>query len=136
MGPRNWTPDLAAKFLRMQALELSHHVGDLDLTKVVDRCWDLAHFYVCGTVDDAQTHHLVVQIAADLAREPEYVSIFEEGQPESVGIALAHRHCREICGVVGGRNRNCVDGDYSPSKPLTKTARRSGVAASLFAGHP
>ena len=138
-GAREWTADLAAECLRTQAVELSHHLGDLDVTDVLMHCWALAQFFVSGQVDESGIRHLIVRIVADLSRDAEYVCIHEDSQPESLALMMAYSHwhlIRAVRGVFGGQIRSRLDGDYSPSKPLAKAPRRSGPVASLFSEHP
>ena len=89
-GAREWAADLAAEYLRTQAVEFSHHLGDLDATDVLVHCWELAQFFVARQVDDEGIRHLVVRIVADLSRDAEYVCIYEDCQPDSLAVDMAH----------------------------------------------
>lgn len=135
---REWTMDLALSCLRTQAVEFSHHLGDLEITDMIDRFWDLARFFCADSVDSSGTRHLVVRIVATLARDPCYVCIHEDSLAEGEAVALGHHHWRLIrgaCGTQGGQSRSRSDGDYSPSKPLAK-ARRLVEPASLLHESP
>lgn len=138
-GDRDWTLDLALSTLRAQAMEFSHHVNDLEVTDVIGRLWDLAHFFLePGSADASGTRHLVVRIVADLARDPLYVCIHEDVLSEQEAVAMGHRHwrmLRDACSSTGGRIRSRSDGDYSPSKPLAKAPRKA-EPASTSTGHP
>ena len=139
LGARVWTPDLAVDCLRTQAVEFSHHLGDLDVTNVLVHYWELAQFFVFGQVDEASIRHLIVCIVADLSRNAEYVCIHEDSQSESLALMMAHSHwnlIKAVRGVFKGQICNCLDGDYSPSKPVAKAPQRSGLVASLFFEHP
>ena len=68
---------------------------------------------------------MIVRIVADLSREAEYVCIHEDSQPKSEALIMAHDHwhlIRATTGVLGGQICSRLDRDYSPSKPLAKTA--------------
>ena len=77
-GARVWTADLAADCLRTQAVEFSHHLGDLDVTNVLMHCWGLAQFFVLGQVDEIGIKHLIISIVADLSKDANYVCIHED----------------------------------------------------------
>ena len=81
-GSREWTTDLVSELLREQAVEFSHHLGDLDVIDVLASYWALAQFYVAGQVDNTGVRHLVVRVVEDLSHAPEYVCIFEDNQSE------------------------------------------------------
>ena len=100
-----WTADLEAECLRTQAVEFSHHLGDLDVTDVLMHCWALAQFFVFGQVDESGIRHLIVRIVTDLLRDAEYVCIHEDSQPESLALMMAYLHwhlIRVVRGVFGG----------------------------------
>ncbi len=129
---REWTLELALECLRTQAVEFSHHLGDLDVTELLARFWDLAHFYVTGSVDESGVRHLVIRIVANLSQAPGYVCIHEDSQAEREALAMASRHwdlVRGSSGVSGGQTRSRSDGDYSPSKPVAKARRMADVSA-------
>ncbi|MCO5583855.1 hypothetical protein L7F22_037770 [Adiantum nelumboides] len=50
---RDWTLDSAFETLRSQAVEFSQHMGDPEITAMLDHFWGLAHFFATGSADSA-----------------------------------------------------------------------------------
>ena len=77
-------------------MEFSHHLGDLEITDMIDRFWDLASFFCADSVDSSGTRHLVVRIMATLAREPCYVCIQEDSLESHAMYVFMRIHLQRV----------------------------------------
>ena len=99
----DWSLQSASRFLQAQAMEFSHHMGDLGLTDVVAHAWPHASFLVLGTPRAEEERHFVVQIVAQSDIDPCYMYVHEDDLSSEGALCLAQQQWRLVRGIVEER---------------------------------